>query len=181
VWRAPDVSDMLDGVGRGVDETHGIRSDRDHRNGAMVGRKSQAVHQQLAPIEGAEAGRQRIAKPNHTEKLVVDGVGDRNRVRELLRGVDAIAMTDRDVRIGGSTRDLPGRGALRATENCRSQESCQTSAALHITAPWLDRWVERISIRSAALTAPALAKVGTAAAADRRRGAWRQSPAAGSR
>src|SRR5262249_11556782 len=135
VWRAPEVSNVLDGVGRGVDETHGVRADRNDRNGAMIGRKSQAVHQQLAPIEGTEASRQRIAKPNHTEKLVVDGVSDRNRVRELLRGVDAIAMTDRDVRIGGSTRDLPGRGALRATENCRGQESCQPSGAFHITAP----------------------------------------------
>src|SRR5262249_38115420 len=81
--------------------------------------KIAGVHQQLAPIKGTEAGRQRIA-----EQLVVDGVGDRNRVRELLRGVDAIAMADRDVRIGGSTRDLSGRGTLRATENCRGQESC---------------------------------------------------------
>jgi hypothetical protein len=42
---------VLDGVGRGVDEIHGIRADRDHGKGTMIGRKSQAVHQQLAAIE----------------------------------------------------------------------------------------------------------------------------------
>ena len=107
--RAPDIGDVLDGVGRGIDEIHGIRADRDHGNGAMIGRKSHAVHQQLAPIERTETGRQRIAEPDHAEQLVVDGIGDRDRVRELLRGVDAIAMADRDVGIGGSARDLSGQ------------------------------------------------------------------------
>jgi len=35
--RAPDIRDVLDGVGRGIDEIHGIRADRDHGKGAMIG------------------------------------------------------------------------------------------------------------------------------------------------
>jgi hypothetical protein len=41
---------VLDGVGRGIDEIHGIRADRDYGKGAMIGRKAQAVHQQLTPV-----------------------------------------------------------------------------------------------------------------------------------
>jgi hypothetical protein len=36
----------------------------------MIGRKTQAVHQQLAAIKGAEARRQRIAEPDNAEQLV---------------------------------------------------------------------------------------------------------------
>jgi hypothetical protein len=50
----------------------------------MIGRKSQAVHQQLAAIERTETRRQRIAEPDHAEQLVVDGIGDRDCVGELL-------------------------------------------------------------------------------------------------
>src|SRR5439155_24991499 len=139
VRRAPDVSYVLYGVGRGIDEIHGIGADSDHSEGTMVGRKAQAMHQQLAPVERTKTSRQWLAEPADTQQLVVDGVSDRNRVGELLRDVDAIATTDWDVRIGGDTRDLPGQGALRATENCRREESCQTRGTLHITAPWLDR------------------------------------------
>ncbi len=120
VWRAPHVGDVLDGVGCGIDEIHGVRADRDHGKGAMIGRKTQAVHQQLAAIEGAEARRQRVAEPDNAEQLVVDGISDRDCVRKLLGGVDAIAVADRDVGIGGSARHLSGTGISRTHENCRN-------------------------------------------------------------
>src|SRR5262245_20470923 len=145
------------------------------------GEKPKAVHQQLAAIERAETRRQWIAESDHAEQLVVDGIGDRDGVGELLGGVDAIATADRNVGIGGSAWDLSGRGILRANENRRNQEDCQIRDALHVTAPWLDWWADSISVRSVALTAPPAAKVWTAAAVDRRRGASRQFLAAGSR
>ena len=37
VRRAPNVSDVLDRVGCGIDEVHGIRADRDHRDGSRIG------------------------------------------------------------------------------------------------------------------------------------------------
>jgi hypothetical protein len=65
----------------------------------MIGRKAQSVHQQLAAIERAEARRQWIAQPDDPEQLVVDRIGDRHGIGELLGGVDAIAMADRNVGI----------------------------------------------------------------------------------
>ena len=72
VRRAPDVSDVLDRVGRGVDEVHGIRADRDHRDGSMIRREPKAMHQQLTAVKRTEIGRQRIAEPNNAEQFVVE-------------------------------------------------------------------------------------------------------------
>ena len=179
VRRASDVSDVLDRVGRGIDEIHRIRADRHHRKGAVIGRKPQAVYKQLAAIERTEARRQRIAEPDHAEELVVDGIGHRDGVGKLLSGVDAIAMADRNVGIGGSAWDLSAAAYRAPTRNYGCQKSCQIGGALHITAPWLERSID--SIRSAARVALPLAKVRTAAAADRQRDASPQSPVAGSR
>ena len=87
------------------------------------------MHQQLAAIERAEAGRERIAKPDDAEQLVVDRIGDRDGVGELLGGVDAIAMADRNVGVGGRAWDLSGRGVPRADENYGCQKSGQIEGA----------------------------------------------------
>ena len=63
------------------DEIHRIRADGDNRYGAMIRRNPHAVHQKLALVERTEIGRQRIAKADGANELVVDGIGDRDRVR----------------------------------------------------------------------------------------------------
>src|SRR5262245_21638179 len=75
----------------------------------MIGREPKAVHQQLTAVKRTEIGGQRIAEPDNAEQFVVEGIGDRYGVRELLRGIHAVAMTDRNVGIGGSARDLSGQ------------------------------------------------------------------------
>jgi hypothetical protein len=49
------------------------RSQRTESNGAMLGRKAELVHQQLAPIERTETGRERIAEPNIAEGSLSTG------------------------------------------------------------------------------------------------------------
>ena len=63
----------------------------------MIGRKAHAVHQHLPLVERAEIAGLGIAEPDDAEQLVVDGIGDRDRVGELLGGIDAVVMADRDV------------------------------------------------------------------------------------
>jgi len=146
--RASDVGDVLHGVGRCVDEIHGIRADRDDGQCVMIGRESQAVYQQLASIERTKTCWQRIPEPDHTEQLVIDRIGDRDCVRELLGGIDPIAVTDRNVGIGGGARDLPGPSISPIRQSCRNQEDCQIRGALHVTAPCLVRCADWISYLS---------------------------------
>src|SRR5439155_1237690 len=46
--RAADIAHILHRIRRGIDEADRVRSDRDHRKCAVIGRKPHAVHQQLA-------------------------------------------------------------------------------------------------------------------------------------
>ena len=85
----------------------------------VVRREAHAVHEHLPLVERAEIGRLRIAEPDHAEQLVVGGIGDRNGVGELLGGVDAVAMADRDVRIGAAPGACPAQaGRASRREQC---------------------------------------------------------------
>ncbi|MEY9504428.1 hypothetical protein ABIE87_003986 [Bradyrhizobium diazoefficiens] len=55
------------------------------------------MHENLALVERAEIAGLRVAEPDHPKQLVVDRVGHRDRVRELLRGIDAVVMADRNI------------------------------------------------------------------------------------
>ena len=55
------------------------------------------MDENLTLVERAEIGRLRIAQSDHAEELVIDRIGHRDRVRELLRGVKAVVMADRDI------------------------------------------------------------------------------------
>jgi hypothetical protein len=50
VRRAADISDVLHRICRRVDETDGIRSDRDNGERVTVGREAHAVHQDLSLV-----------------------------------------------------------------------------------------------------------------------------------
>ena len=64
------------------------------------------MHQQLTLIEWTEIGRERITKANGANELIVDGIGDGDSVRVLLRRVDAVLMTNGNVGIGSRGRRL---------------------------------------------------------------------------
>ena len=99
-------------------------ADRDDRERLVVGRKAHAVHQHLPLVERAEIAGLGIAEPDHAEQLVVDGIGDRDRVGKLFGGVDAVAMADRNVRGGRGAGAWPAKAAAgdirRALESRRS-------------------------------------------------------------
>jgi hypothetical protein len=71
---------VLHSIGRSVDKIHRIRANGNNRDGAMIGRKPHAVHQQLALIEWTEIGRQRVTKANRAEQLVIDRIRHRDCV-----------------------------------------------------------------------------------------------------
>jgi Domain of unknown function (DUF305) len=102
------VTQLQEITGRGVDEVHRIRTDRDNRDGAMIRRKSHAMHQLLTLIEWTEIRGQRIAKADGANELVVDGIGDGDSVRVLFGGVDAIFMANVNIGIGSSRGSLSG-------------------------------------------------------------------------
>ena len=58
---APDHR-TLDGVGLRVDEGDRIRADGHHRQRAMVGRETHAMHQHLALVQRAEVAGRRVAQ-----------------------------------------------------------------------------------------------------------------------
>src|SRR5262249_19613218 len=95
--RAADIGHVLDSVRCRVDKCHGVGTDGHHCERAMIRRKSHPMNQQLPPVERAEISRRRVAKANDAEQLVVDGINDRHGVGELVRPVEAVAMTYRDV------------------------------------------------------------------------------------
>src|SRR5262245_22858056 len=95
--RAADIGHVLNSVRCCIDERHGVGADGHHYERAMIRGKSHPVHQQLPPVERTEISRRRIAKANDPEQLVVRGINDRHGVGELVRRVEAVAMTYRDV------------------------------------------------------------------------------------
>src|ERR1700752_29742 len=80
VRRAADIGHMLDGVRCSVDEGHGIRSDRNHRERSMIRRIAQAMDENLTLVERAEIGGLGVAQLDHAEELVVDGVRHREGI-----------------------------------------------------------------------------------------------------
>ena len=71
--------------------------------------------------------------------LLSAGIGDRDRVGELLGGVDAVAVADRDVGIGGQPPGAcPAPRRLRGRTHCRaSTSSASIEMRVHVTAPCL--------------------------------------------
>ena len=110
--RAADIGGVLDRIGGGVDEGHGVGADRDHREVLWSGEKPMPWTSNLALVERAEIARLRIAEADDAEQLVVDGIGDRNGVGELLGGIDAVAMADRNIGIGCRPGAWPAQAAV---------------------------------------------------------------------
>jgi hypothetical protein len=117
VRRATDIRYVLHTIGRSIDEVHRVRTDRDNSDGAMIGRKPHAVHQQLTLIERTETARQWIAKTDGAKQLVVDGIGDRDSVRVLFGGVDAVLMADGNIGIGSGRWSLSSDSMACADES----------------------------------------------------------------
>ncbi|MBO9135353.1 hypothetical protein J5289_20125 [Rhizobium sp. B230/85] len=88
VRRAVHLGRVLDGIRRSIDERHGIRADRNDGDRLVVGREAHAVDENLALVERPQIARLRIAELDHTKKFVVDRIGDRHGVGELLGGVN---------------------------------------------------------------------------------------------
>src|SRR5207248_2796853 len=105
VRRAADISGVLDLIRRGVDEGHGVAADRNHRDGLMVWREAHAVDENLSLVERTEITWLRVAQTDNANQPVVDGIGDRDGVGELLSGINAVVVADRNIRI----RRRPGR------------------------------------------------------------------------
>ena len=137
VRRAADIGRVLHRVGRGVDEGDGIAADRDDRDRLVIGRVAHAVDENLPLVERAEIAGLRVAEADHAEELVVDRIGHRHRVGELLGGVDPVAMADRDVRIGCGTGGLSGEGrrdrAQRGGDEARESDAVHRSGLLDVT------------------------------------------------
>src|SRR5262245_6242288 len=109
--RATDIGHVLNSVRCRIDERDGVGADGHHCERAMIRRKSHPVHQQLPPVERTEISRWRIAKANDAEQLVVDGINDRHGIGELVRRVETVAMTNRDVwRVRGARSLSRNRG-----------------------------------------------------------------------
>ena len=108
VRRAPDIDRALDDVGLRIDEGHRIRADRHDGKRPVVRREAHAVNKNLSPVERAEIARLRIAKTDDAEQPVVRRVDDRHGVRELLGGVYAVVVADRDLRSRSRRRRLSG-------------------------------------------------------------------------
>ncbi len=79
------------------------------------------MHEQLSPVEGTQVGRRRVAQADDAQQLVVDRVGNRDGVGELLGRVDAVATADRHVRIGGRAWGLSCACGLNGGESHHGQ------------------------------------------------------------
>src|SRR5258708_32607671 len=162
MWGAPNISNVLHAIGRGIDEVHRIRTNCNNRDSAMIRRKPHAVHQQLALVKRTEIGRQRIAKADGANELVVDRIGDGDRVRVLFGGVDAILMADGNIGVGRGRGSLSGEGIADTDKTCRNQQNAEDYVVTHITAP-LSRLPYQISNRSSPQTGSDQATVWRAA------------------
>jgi hypothetical protein len=180
VRRAPDVGGVLHRVGRGVDEGHRVRADRDDGERAVVRREAHAMHQHLAPVERAEVAGRWVAQADHAEQLVVHRVGDRHGVGELLGRVDPVPVAHGSVGVGSGTRRLAGVCAKSHGGQCSGCEQVNEAVFFHVVAL-------RVEVRESCAAGgstsgrPAWARVPRAAAAGRAQGASRQSPAAARR
>jgi len=114
----------------GIDERDRVGTDRDHRERAMVWRKPHTMDQQLTAIERAHVTGRRVAKLDQSEELVVRRIDNGNGVRKLIRSVEAVAVTDGDVRSLRSSRNLARERLDRKHEKHERYE-----AQLHITSP----------------------------------------------
>ena len=68
--RAPDIGRVLHGIGRGIDERHRVRTDRDRRQRLTIGREAHAVDKQLPLVERAEVGGGLVAELDDAEQRI---------------------------------------------------------------------------------------------------------------
>src|SRR6516162_7059554 len=123
--RTAHVGYVFDPVRCRVDKCHGVGADGHHGERAMIRRKSHPMVQQLSAIERAEISRGRIAEANDAEQLVVGRINDRHGVGELVRRVEAVAMTYRDVwRVRGA-RSLSRK---RGSDTEEQQHECEAKS-----------------------------------------------------
>jgi hypothetical protein len=101
----------------------------------MIGGKTHAVHQKLPLVERAEIDGRWLAQPDQAQELVVGGIGDRHRVGKLFGGVDAISVSDRNVRIGGTAGRLASQGAWRAGKERDNRPGGECGNEFHLTLP----------------------------------------------
>ena len=64
------LDDALYLVCRRIDEREGIRANGDGNKRAVVGRKAEAMDEQLADIERAQRARHGITQPNDAEQFI---------------------------------------------------------------------------------------------------------------
>jgi hypothetical protein len=124
--RAADIGGVLHRIGGGVDKSHGIAADRDDGDHLVIWREPHAVHEKLPLVERAEIAGLRVAETDHADELVVIRIGHRNGVRELLGGVDPVAMADWNIRVRCSARGLSGEGGGREKTG---EQACERKKA----------------------------------------------------
>src|SRR2546425_8208450 len=80
----------------------------------------------LPAVQGAEIAGRRIAQPNHADEPVVCGIAHGNGVRELLRRIHTVAVTD-----GTSLarQVVPGGEGCGRDEGGDADEACHGSAS----------------------------------------------------
>src|SRR5262249_25037459 len=113
----------------------------------VIRREPHAVHEKLPLVERAEVAGLRVAETDHADELVVIRIGHRNGVRELLGGVDPVAMADWNIRVRCSARGLSGQGGggeKPGEQACKRKKaaghpvvSLVVSGAIH-RLPWPD-------------------------------------------
>ena len=178
VRRTADIGHVLHRVGRGVDEGDRVRADRHDRERPVVGREAHAVHQDLTAVQRAEVLRLRLAQPDDAEQRVVGGVGDRDRVRELLGSIDPVAVTHRDIRGGGRCGGLARERSRRGRDPRARSAGFRWAEAVACSIPCSLSWAVDVAA-SESLAWPVWGQGSKGAAARRLPCAWRRSPAAG--
>src|SRR5947208_16619589 len=92
--RTPHVNDAFDLIRCGIDQGDRIRSNRNDSQRLTVRRKTESVNKKLPFVERTQSSRHRVAKSYNTEQLVLSWIDYRNRVRRLIRGVNAVMTGD---------------------------------------------------------------------------------------
>src|SRR5258707_3871346 len=160
--RAADIGNVLNSVCCGIDKCHGVGADRHRCERTMIGRKSHPVHQQLPSIEWAEISRRRVTKANGAEHLIVGRINDRHGVGELVRRVETVAMTYRDVwrvRSAGSLSRKRGNDTGQQQGQCEAESHCFSSfSSIRVQRRML-------CARAAFIVAPRIPHAGSAASA----------------
>ncbi|ENN86844.1 hypothetical protein RHSP_31569 [Rhizobium freirei PRF 81] len=88
----------------------------------MIRREAHAVNQNLSLVKGAEVAGLGIAELDDAQQLVIDGVGHRDSVGELLGRIDPVLVADRDVGVRCGSRCLTCEGGQREEDGACEQK-----------------------------------------------------------